>query len=311
MGTDGAGYLKRDQLVAAGILPQRVLRSLCATIDLAWLPIITSKDDLRVYLCLAAHATKRTRESWPSKERISREVGVYGSNIRKAFRALAEVGAIATERRRDEAGDETTSLHKLLRPTRSASEESRTAFVALDWVRRIDSVRALRVFIALCAHADFKKSVVRGVGRSDLAGETGLHKADIPKALRELEIISAITTIPEPGEKAIYTIQYPPEAFYRGSSAVREKALMVSGIAQEYVRKGVRFRFHIDKDDRKIRLQWVASASKAPWSAARDALLPYVNGAEQFPTWAILYDVLADSAGVVSPEKKPRMKACT
>ena len=263
-----------------------------ARVDVSFLHRIESKNDLAVFLALCSRADGENRDAWPSKARIGKDAGIAPDEVRRSLRELEKIGAIRTRPRFNRESEQITSLYVI----QDGEPGSRYAFIAAPWIARIETLNALRLFVALCSCANHEDSIVRGHSRSGLAKMVGFHESAVTKALPHLLQIGAVSaTISTTGRKTTYRIEPPPEAFAAdGNLENRQRRLKrhadLAACVDGHRRSGTTFHFAVERGIAKIHY---GGRLKPSGYAVNYDIQPFLN---DLP-WCMVYDAIGPGDG--------------
>ena len=265
-----------------------------ARVDTSWLAKINSRSDLATYLALCSRANGQTRDAWPAKATIAKDAGIAPEEVRRSLRELEKLGAIKTNTRFF-SGEQTSSQYTI----QESVTDGRFAFVAAPWIARIETLNALRLFVALCSCANHEDSVVRGYSRDGLAQIAGFRPVALTRALPHLVTIGAIAaTISTTGSKTAYVVRHPPEAF-AGDSNLENRELRMERLAQlrRFVAKcrkdGTTFRCVVERG--------IATIAWKPMTTTRThEMKRYVA---DLP-WCLIYVAIGSTDGAANAHEK-------
>lgn len=268
-----------------------------ARVDVSWLPKIPTKNDLAVFLALCSRANGKNRDAWPSKATIAKDADIAPEDVRRSLRELEKIGAIETSRRFLPGTSEQTSSAYVIQ---KGAADSRFAFVAAPWIARIETLNALRLFVALCSCANHETSQVRGYSRSGLAKIAGFHESAVTKALPYLLQIGAVRAeISTTGRRTVYHINSPPEAWAaaRDQEWRLERREAFAACVARYRGNGATFHVMVERGVLSIRYGGI---DKRAFFAVNYDIEPFIG---DLP-WCMIYDVIGSGDGTLKVAKK-------
>lgn len=174
------------------------------------------------------------------------------------------------------------------------------AQVAIEWLPRIKSLNALKVFIVLCSHADRETSKCFP-SKGTMARAAAIDTREVARALRSLESIGAIRVEFRDGSRSgvssssIYTIS-PPSRAYDGNETAEKFKGEVRALVAGFVAAGVAFEFTSKNGVATVQYR----SKNGINTKAQTALEPYVAAMP----WQLFHEYVQLGISDALPEKR-------